>query len=351
MDIPFIHLVILHCISKIKGERSVSSIYHLLTGKKSSQTIQDGMLFKIDSFFKTFPKLTRPFLDSIVNQLAANGFIDVKEDGIYELSPSGKRLLQERWGNYSFLSYLNGWKFQYADEFWKRLSLFVQVASHMKTQSAAYIPVQKEKEIQKWMKQFLFRQPYSKEKLSEQLYKELIHFFRKNKNVDPAVIVYRFSGKENIGLTDDQAARFLKREYTLYHYEFISCLHFMMDYIGKNPAQFPLLKGTADGLVKEQPLTGSTKKTYELLQKGYSIEEISAMRNLKLNTIYDHIVELAFYLDDFPIFPYVNDQLATKIETAIAKSRSKQLKTIRQYVPEAEYFQIRLVLAKNGGAQ
>ncbi|MEH7462882.1 recombinase RecQ, partial [Bacillus thuringiensis] len=33
---------VLYCLKQLKGERTVSSIYHLLKGKRSSQTFQDG---------------------------------------------------------------------------------------------------------------------------------------------------------------------------------------------------------------------------------------------------------------------------------------------------------------------
>lgn len=38
---------LLYCLKQLNGERTVSSIYYLLKGKRSSQTLQDGNMFQI----------------------------------------------------------------------------------------------------------------------------------------------------------------------------------------------------------------------------------------------------------------------------------------------------------------
>lgn len=42
-----IQYTLLHCLKQLNGERTVSSIYYLLKGKRSSQTLQDGNMFRI----------------------------------------------------------------------------------------------------------------------------------------------------------------------------------------------------------------------------------------------------------------------------------------------------------------
>ena len=53
MELTFLQTIILFCLQKINGERTIYSIYHLLKGKKSSQTIQDTHLFHLQSLFQT----------------------------------------------------------------------------------------------------------------------------------------------------------------------------------------------------------------------------------------------------------------------------------------------------------
>ena len=95
-------------------------------------------------------------------------------------------------------------------------------------------------------------------------------------------------------------------------------------------------------------MTNSSYRTYKLLGKGYSIEEIAKHRRLQKSTIEDHIVEIALNIDDFSIDAYIDKQSQNRILTAAKQTASKQLKLIRSEVSTANYFEIRLVLAKYG---
>ncbi|HLQ97926.1 MAG TPA: hypothetical protein VK135_04495, partial [Candidatus Dormibacteraeota bacterium] len=47
----------------------MNSIYHLLTGKRSIQTVQDVHLYQLDRFFGIFKKLNKPTFDQMVDEL------------------------------------------------------------------------------------------------------------------------------------------------------------------------------------------------------------------------------------------------------------------------------------------
>ena len=60
MELTFLQMMILYCLQKINGERTIYSIYHLLHGKKSSQTIQDATFISSSSFFSIhIPTISR----------------------------------------------------------------------------------------------------------------------------------------------------------------------------------------------------------------------------------------------------------------------------------------------------
>ncbi len=54
------------------------------------------------------------------------------------------------------------------------------------------------------------------------------------------------------------------------------------------------------------------------------------VRRLKLNTIYDHLVEIALYDDEFPLSKYVNSTEQTEIEKAAQKTLSYKLKILNR---------------------
>lgn len=348
MTIPFLHEIILYCIYKLNGERSTSSIYHLLNGKKSSQTLQDMHLFGITQFFKTFESLSRAELQMAVEKLEEYGFIVKASNGHYGITEKGVNRARSLFHRFSFLNFVNGWNYQGAVYFWERLSLLVQVVSNLTHYVSRYVPVQKSSEAQEWVKDFLNECPIGRIELGKELYKELETTLDGNGYLDPAVVILRLTGSDYIGLTARQAAKVLALEESLYRFQFLALIHYIMGKVKANSTEFPILYKVLGNFDEPVPLTISTKTTMNLLKKGLSIDEIAAIRRLKVSTIQDHIVELALNLDDFDISPYVDDKKERAIISAAKKASSRQLKHIRSLLENVDYFEIRLVMAKYG---
>lgn len=347
MSTPFIQIIVLICLKKINGERTIYSILHLLNGKKSSQTIQDAHLFQLTPYFNTYRDLKRTELEAIVTSLEKENNLTQVSEQSYILTKKGEDSLLSVKEQFPFLRWLNGYENQQSEIFWGRLSLLVQVLSHLLYNKTGYIPIQKGKETQEWVKIFLRKARMERVALSKSLHNELRTLFQGSHQLDPAIIVLRFTGYHAIGLTKKQICDELNIDETLYHFQFLALLHYMMSRIQHEKEDFPLLSMLLGG-IEQNPLTNSTSKTYELLRRGYSLEEISKMRKLKLSTIQDHLVELAIQLESFDISSFVSEEKKEKILAAQNESTSKQLKHLRERVPEASYFEIRLVLSKYG---
>lgn len=351
MPTSFLFFIVLYCLEKMNGERTVYSIYHLLTGKKSSQTIQDAHLFQLTPFFKTYRTMKRGQFDEWIRALEALHLIVKKGEQQYGVTENGKRFLRENGEKHKFVHHLNGWTYQQSDVFWERLTLMVQVVSHLKQNETSYIPIQRNRQTQEKIKGFLRGSGVKREQLAFVVFEELSACLEETEEVDPAVVVIRMTGYGRIGLTENQACEALNMEPILYHYQFLAGLHQLMKHIFHQRTRYPFLYALIKDLQAEKPLTESTKKTFELLKKGYILAEISQMRKLKISTIQDHIVELTIQLEDFDILPFVDSGKITEILEARRKAGSKQLRQIRELVPEADYFEIRLVMTKFGEDQ
>lgn len=342
----FLNEIVLYCLYKINGERTIYAIYHLLNGKKTSQTIQDSRLFHLECFFNTYDELTRQQLEKIVEDLEKLHLVEKKSDQAYKLTKKGREQAEKIIHQYSSLQLLNGWKYQFTNVFWERLTLLVQVISNIVHNETKYMPIQKNKDVQGWLKSYL--RHLSKKEIGPMLYNELENCLGRNTDIDPAVVVFRFTGYDVIGLTEKQAAEVLAMDAVLYHYQFLCGLHGMIHEIALNKESYPLLGEILRDLYVDVPITESTRKTQELLNKGFQLETIAKMRKLKINTIQDHIVELALHIPAFDIAPYVDPHKQKKIIMATGQITSKQLRHIREQVQDADYFEIRLVLAKYG---
>ncbi|KAB2338358.1 hypothetical protein F7731_01985 [Cytobacillus depressus] len=349
MNESYLKMVILYCLHKIDGQRSLYAVLHLLNGKKSAQTIQDAHFFHLTNLFGTFPYLKRKDLDDLADNMKNEGLIKPMLEQSFKLTDLGVNSLNIWAEQQPIPSTLNGWKFhQITNLFWERLSLMVQVISHLQSRDTKYIPIQRKKEVHFWLKEFLQKTSLSREEWGHRLYHELTHCLEKNQEIDPAIMIIRLTGYKRIGLTAKQAAEKLGIEFGLYCIQFISLIHYMLETIQLNSKKYLLLNMLISNEYDLFPLTQSASKTYSLLKKDLNIEEIVQIRRLKRSTIEDHIVEIALNVKNFDISTFVQKEKQQLINEAFKKSSSKQLKHIRQLVPNADYFEIRLTLSRGG---
>lgn len=102
-----------------------------------------------------------------------------------------------------------------------------------------------------------------------------------------------------------------------------------------------------DDLEFKRVLTTSTHKTLELVQKGFSIDQIAHIRSLKKATIEDHIVELSIHEPSFSIEPYVSSEEQQAIHEIAFQLQTNKLKLIKENLEHPfTYFQIRLALTR-----
>lgn len=340
--------VVLSILNKINGERTIYSLFHLLQGKRSSQTIQDAHLYNITPYFHTYPSVTRAALESMVDRLQQRGLVVEIAETKVVLTEEGERALDLQLGEFTLPEYLNGWKYhQITDSFWERLTLLIQVSSNLIHHERSFIPVKNKRETHIWVKQYIRQQNEDRYKLAERLYGELISALD-NEKTRPELVVLRLTGFKKIGLTTMQASEKTGLEPAHYHFEFLNCLHALFDRVIGDELTYPLLSGMIIKSERSVPLTISTDKTYRLMQRGYTLEEVAAVRNLKLSTIEDHVVEMALSIREFNIDGYVVQEKRERILQAAYLNSAKKLKQIKEQVADASYFEIRLVLAKYG---
>jgi uncharacterized protein YpbB len=348
MEITYLDAIILHLLNKLNGERTVYAIYHLLHGKRSSQTIQDAHLYQLTPFFYSYPFITRSELEKIVEALLEKGMAAEVAETKVILTEKGYSALTLKLAAEPLPTKLNGWKYhQVTDLFWERLTLLTQVSSNLIHKERHFIPVRNKKELLEWVKHYISQQEADRYQLAENLYRELEDALD-GPFTKPELLVIRLSGYKKIGMTPVQAAECSGLDPARYHFEFLNTMHAMLDKITDKTIRFPLLSGLIKQADQEVPLTQSTKRTYKLLKKGYTIEQISAARNLKESTVEDHIVEIVLSIKDFKIDPYVLPEKQKRIIESVKRISAKRLKQIREQVQDASYFEIRLVLAKYG---
>ncbi|WHX99133.1 helix-turn-helix domain-containing protein [Neobacillus sp. DY30] len=340
--------ILLYCIKQLNGERTMYSIYHLLNGKKSSQTLQDAHLFSLKRYFRILEPLTRETFEEIFYHLLEKELVEASGEQRFQLTSKGEEYLVY----YAQPYYVNGWRYQpFTSLVWERLSLLVQVISNFTFQETKYIPIQKNVEVHNWLKNFLKSTPVSKRELGISLFSELVDILEQARDVNPEVLIFRLTGYKQIGRTSSQIEKQLNIDSIQYHLEFINSIHCVLYFVENDHSRFKVLSSLLANIAQNDSLTLSAHKTLVLLNQGFTIEEISRIRNLKISTIEDHLVEFALNVKDFSINSYVNEDIQHRILEISRRESTRQLKVIRNNLKTASYFQIRLVLAKYGDRQ
>ncbi|MBM7694732.1 uncharacterized protein YpbB [Peribacillus deserti] len=347
----FLEALILKCLQKVNGERSISGTYHLLKGKKSSQTIQDSHLFGINRFFGIYPNINREELNSVIQKFVENGLAKKLPNNNYAVTAAGMKELEHYFKKYPFPVHVNGWDIQNTGvTFWKRLSLLIQTISNLVRKQKGFYPIQKDPGIQKWIKNYISGQKLSRQDLGAALLKELLPLLEEVSSQEREIFVLRLSSSKRTGLTYAQIAQQLNLEETYVYFLFVNVIHYMITNIKSEKNLYKYLSILLEGApVAEKPITLSTHTTYQYLLNGVDKEEVARLRNLKVSTIEDHIVELALTDSHFDTSPYLQKELEQEIASIAISNQTRKLKEIKERLTgNASYFQIRLVLARYG---
>ncbi|WP_156153427.1 helix-turn-helix domain-containing protein [Domibacillus robiginosus] len=337
--------VVLCMLKEVEGERTASSVFHLLKGKKSAQTIQDAHLFKLDKWFQTTPFLTMALFDQLIEGLQQSGCLEGDRQRSF-VTAKGRDEIKDVLGQIGTFPHLSGWKLGgTAPLFFSRLQLAVQVVSHLAYQDRTYYPITRDEGVQQWVKQFVKKNGFEKGKLAASFHRE-IRFVLEKQPEHPDCLLLRFSGHSQTGKTIEQTADLLCMEPTEYWFRFLHSLHAVVQTVMNEGEELPLLKQLLSDITVSVPLTESARKTAAYLHKGMKIEEVAAARRLKRATIEDHIVELALNDPYFSIRPFIDEQKEAAVLKAGGSSGVRQLKPLKDRLPDHSYFEIRLVLAK-----
>jgi len=339
--------LLLYCLHRFHGERSLAAVYHLLTGKKSAQTLQDSKWFQLERVFGIYKRLPLIELEQAAMQLLQNQWIVPVDERSYVLTEAGKEALHEWLVSARFFTHLNGLLYDTADRlFWYRLSLTVQTLSNL-VHRCQFIPIHRHEATLTWVKTYLLSK--NLHELAETLHKELHTICSALSEEEATILTLKLTSFARIGWTYEQIAAFLQKDRLYVQLTFQNVLHYMMKRAERESKQFPILHDMIKNLVKPVSLTLSAQKTYDWLMKGKTVKEIARIRHLKPSTIEDHIVEIAANVRDFSITPFVAEDTKRKIIEAATRLQTRQLKKIRDAVgDEISYFEIRLVLAKAG---
>lgn len=338
--------VILTSFSRLQNERSITNIYHLLTGRRSIQTILDASLFQLQSYYGIYQTLNKQTFEAYITQLVDDKLLCNKQTSLCLSNVAVQWICNQ--DELKEEVFLKGDLYRTVhNDFYFRLLLLIQVWTNQRMNNNTYFPVIENKMTEQWVKRYYVRTKNNIHSHLYQLHNELIRILQTVSNRQANMFVDRLTGYERFGLSSNQLATKYGLTNNDVHLHLISVIHKIIDMSKHNKQHFPQLYYLFSDLLTKKVLSNSSQQTKSLLDRGLSAEQIALKRRLSINTIYDHIVEIALHQTDFPYDHYVTKEDTQLILTVVNNLNTFRLKEIKQAVPEEiTYFQIRLILTK-----
>ncbi|WOV85996.1 helix-turn-helix domain-containing protein [Sporosarcina oncorhynchi] len=333
--------ILLFIISKMNGERTINAGLHLLRGKKSGQTLQDVEYFAVKPFFGILPKLSDQEFDEATDVLRKANFIE-EDKKLIRLTTTGE-IAAGKLDAFHF----SGWDYRGKEIlFFKRLALTVQTLSHLHQGTSTFLPIERDREVQLFVKNMLHQQPITSAEFAKAIGSELIVALEASgmSDIQKYIFSCRLSGKDCTAKTWDQLAMELNEPPPTIRLLFIESLHRLLNSIDTSKRTPFLLQLTADIKVQSY-LTDSANRTKKLYDQGHALERIAEIRQLKMSTIEDHMIEIAMNDSSFPIVNFVTEK---QMKAVIAKADSigtKRLKVLKEAFSSLSYFKLRLIMA------
>lgn len=337
--------ILLDCFQRIQQERTVSSAFHLLTGRKAIQTIQDATLYQLTDYLGIFPVLDKQTFQHGIQELIDEGYMLLKEESRLYVTLKGENWLDR---NRAALTGFDGSPYaKILETFKQRFLLFIQTLTNTSQNHYQFIPIVDDHEVEQFIKGLYIRFKFCQSKTMEQLYREMESAFSSLTDLEASIFVDRLTSYRSFGNSLQQLSQDYQLSIPDSYLTVQKGFYHLIRLQKENPERYKLLRLLASGLEENQSrLSQSGYQTLHLLKKDFSLEQISRIRNLKQNTIRDHLVEIAMEEKDFPFFKFLDSAIYEEIKRAVEGKKTYRLKEIKNNVdPSISYFQIRLALA------
>lgn len=308
--------------------------------------MQDIHIYDLQNYYGIYPTLSYDTFQKLIRQLKQQRLLDLNDSYYFQLTAQGQKWLLNREQS-CLLENFSGLKYnKLTPIFTDRLLLIVQTLANSMMGDFRFIPVVDKNAVQVWVKSFYQRIKSQTGGYRRRLYQELNSVLYTVKEQEANLFVDRLTGYKTYGMSSQQLADIYGLSVMDVPLVWTRIIHQLLETIQSNRKTYPLLYAIIEDQSGQSFITATANKTHQLLVQGYTLEKIADFRRLKINTIYDHVVEIALIDPSFSIASFVSHKQYENIVSAIEQIRNYSLKQLKEIVdPDISYFQIRLVLA------
>ncbi len=337
------------CLSLYSKKHPVkpSTLYHILVGKRTASILFKAHSYHAINFFSIFPYLQREQYDEMMQLFISKGWIKAKKaDEDFYLCEKGKKEIESYFSKHFYPTRLNQLtQGKATKEFWEKIIFLTQVLSELRYKNNHYLPIEKEFKTQLWVKKWLKRNQLEKQELAISYGKEWIQVLKEMDAIDAEMIVSQLTGHEKIGKTSTQLAAKYGVEPIEIAFLLQNAIIQLMEKVAENKEKYPFFYLVYQECVGDRfsSLSQSTKITAHYLEKGLSVEKIAVKRKLKLNTISEHVIELAIIFPDFKVSSFMPQDEYERLNGLFNSHEEITYEELTSRMPSAPFYWYRLI--------
>lgn len=364
-ETAFFQTFVIGGLAPLAGERTTQALYHIFQGRRANQTYQDVQIFRLYPYYRLFPTLSKELWQKTIEEFVQMNMITLQKMSgrtpkvTFLLTDAGKARFVEGWKKYELVKWLSPLqdRLQISElqEMWLRLHLLIQTVSHLIEQKLSFFPQVGNRKVQNWVKEQL-KDRNKREFWKEGLYDELSRLLGPMEPQLQRLLIGQWSGARKTGMTMQQIAIAEELPPSFVKVKMMHALAQIRQELCSNDSrQFPLLSCLAEADIHQGEakrstlLSASAEATLSMLEGGLGIAEIAATRQLKSNTIEDHLVEIALRVPKWDMTDYLQAEDLREIVQASKTLQTRRLRMIKDHFgSKYSFLQIRLALTGRG---
>ncbi|MFK4565649.1 helix-turn-helix domain-containing protein [Enterococcus sp. UD-01] len=312
----------------------ISTLYHLLKGKRTSSVLLYGFLYNNLNFFQLCPDLAQRQFDACIEELCREHLLEQDTQGHAVITDKGQKKFRQQM---TFYPWLNNYLYGKTDEnCWRLLQFSVQVVSHLSYADKNYSPLELSPFYQQQLKQAI--RAFSKKELISACRYEWFTLFSLLSAEEADFLARQFSGYQFIGRTSFQVQSYQEDKFQAFLHR-KAILHHLL-YLIAEREDIKVLKCIIAPLLKQNE-NQSMNETKRYLNQQFSVAQIAEQRKIKKSTVQDHLIELAL-TTDFPFQQFISAETCRLLGHLSAPYQNWQYRSLKEQAPALDYFEFRL---------
>lgn len=324
-----------------------STVFHILQGKKTASILYRAADYSLDCFFGFFPTIVRHTFFQRLDQLVSVGYVTFNSDiDEYQQTVEGKEAAERYFSHHYYPTKVRWMTHGRAvQEFQKKVYFLTQIFSEIRHKNSRYIPLEKNGAIQQWAKQWLKQQRSDVQESAVKFGQEWKLLLSQLESENAIVVTQSMSGHQIVGLTKKQLAERMSVEALEISMREADTFSRLVELTVKQQMEVPLFYSILKEIMEQNDnsLSKSAKETIQLIQKGYSLEQVTNLRNLKKSTVSEHLIEWVILFPKVDIKPFIPKEIYQIAEDLMNENPAYTFKDMQEKVPAMEFLWFRLM--------